>query len=121
MPSELSEIVCSESGRRIRWTYRNRPIECVFGSPVKVIPLQNGRGFLVVEPAGEPPDNAIILNPDGSQRTRVKNPEAANGAICFGDAYYVGNELTLIICFASWQMACVINETGKVIRTYETR
>ena len=79
-------------------------------------------GLLVVEPAGDDaPDTAVILNADGTQRAKVKNPEARDGAICFGDAYYVEDELTLIIYFSSWQMACVIDEEGIVVRTYETR
>lgn len=88
---------------------------------MKVLPLKSGNGLLVVEPAGsDAPDMAVILNGDGSLRVRIKNPEARNGAICFGDAYYVEDELTLIICFSSWQLACVIDEDGNVLRTYET-
>jgi hypothetical protein len=42
----------------------------------------------------------------------VNNPEAMNGAICFGGVYYVGDELTLIVMFSAMQMGCVIDEDG---------
>lgn len=122
MPDSISHPSYLEEGRRLRWSYNSQLIDRVFDSPVKAVPLQSGSGLLVVEPASnDAPNNAIILNGDGSLRTRVKNPEAGTGAICFGDAYYVRDELTLIICFASWQMACVVDEAGKVVRTYEAR
>ncbi len=86
------------------------------------VPFKNGTGVLVVEDASNTtPDNAVILNSDGSVKTRIRNPEARNGAIYFGDAYYVNDELTLIVAFSSWQMACVIDEIGNIIRSYETR
>jgi hypothetical protein len=122
MKSNISDITYYEDNRGIRWTHNSCRVERLFNSPVKAVAFQVGSCLLVVEPASDDaPDNAIIINGDGSLRTRVKNPEGSKGAICFGDAYYVKDELTLIICFSSWQMACVIDEGGQVIRTYETR
>ena len=122
MPGSISDITQFGENRGLRWSHDMQLVELLFDSPVKAVLLRRGTGILVVEPAGgHAPDTAIILNPDGTLRARVKNPEGINGAICFGDAYYVEDELTLIICFSSWQMACVINEVGEVLRTYETR
>jgi hypothetical protein len=106
----------------LRWTIDKKSVEKRFSTPVKAVQLNDGSGLLVVEPASdEAPNNAIILNVDGSLRTRIKNPESSNAAICFADAYYVRDELTLVIAFSSWQMGCVIDVDGNVIRTYEMR
>jgi hypothetical protein len=122
MKNKLSDVTYSNDNRELQWTCDGCPIERVFRNPVKAVALEDGTGLLVVEPASDDaPNNAIIMNCDGSLRTRIKNPEGDNGAVCFGDAYYVQRELTLIICFPSWQMGCVIDENGNVVRTYETR
>jgi len=122
MKSKISDLNYYDSHHGIRWTNGCQTIERVFLNPVKAVAFQDGSGLVVVEPASDDaPNNAIIMNCDGSVRARIKNPEGNDGAICFGDAYYVQEELTLIICFLSWQMACVINENGDVVRTYETR
>jgi hypothetical protein len=122
MASNISDISYSAGNKAISWVYNMQPVERLFANPVKAVPLKSDTGLLVIEPASsDAPDTAVILNGDGSLRTRVRNPEARDGAICFGDAYYVKDELTLIICFSSWQMACVIDEEGHVVRTYETR
>jgi hypothetical protein len=122
MKIKMSDVTYYNDNRGLRWTCDARPIEQLFRNPVKAVALEDSSGLLVVEPASDDaPDNAIIVNCDGSLRTRIKNPEGNNGAICFGDAYYVRSELTLIICFSSWQMACVIDGNGNVVRTYETR
>jgi hypothetical protein len=122
MKNSISDITYYENDRGLRWIHGTRHVERLFPTPVKAVALQDGTGLLVVEPASDDaPNNAIIINCDGSVRTRVNNPEKDNGAICFGDAYYVQDELTLIICFSAWQMACVIDESGNVVRTYESR
>lgn len=122
MKSNMSDVTYFNGNRGLRWSCDARLIEQRFRNPVKAVALEDGSGLLVVEPASnDAPDNAIILNRDGSLRVRIINPEGNNGAICFGDAYYARSELTLIICFSSWQMACVIDGSGEVVRTYETR
>ena len=122
MSNSISDLTNFAGNKGLRWLHDMQPTERLFGTPVKAVLLKSGTGLLVVEPAGDDaPNTAVILNADGTQRARVKNPEARDGAICFGDAYYVEDELTLIICFSSWQMACVIDEEGTVVRTYETR
>ena len=108
--------------RVITWTRGQSRHQVSFDWPVMAIPFADGSGIAIVNEKGEnAPDNAEIINEDGSSRKTVKNPEAKNGAIAFSDVYYVGDELTLIISFQGWQMACVINSSGDVIRTYETR
>ena len=93
-----------------------------FEEEIIATPTRDGSGIVVVYQRGyNAPHNAIFINRDDSHRITIKNPEAKNGAIAFSDVYYVGNELTLIISFQSWQMACVIDTNGNVIRTYETR
>jgi hypothetical protein len=111
-----------EDGLGLRWIANGTKFEHRFISKVIAVPLRSGTGILVVEPAGdEAPHNATILLADGHEMKRIRNPEASNGAIGFGDAYYVRDELTLFIFFASWQMGCVINEEGDVLRVYESR
>ena len=118
----IENVTCFEGKRGVRWIAGGRTVERRFQTDVILVPLRSGNGILVVEPAGDgAPDNAFIIGPDGSVMKQIRNPEAGSGAIAFGDAYYVGHELTLFISFPSRQMGCVITETGDVTRLYESR
>lgn len=109
-------------GKGFKWETSSGPHEYKSIHPLVAVPLRGGKGFLVVEPSGsDAPHNAIIIDMEGSERRRIENPEAKNGAICFSDAYYINEELTLFIAFDSWQMGCVVNDDGRFIRTYEAR
>lgn len=111
--SERKAFSWIENGMRFNFQSEN---------PLVAVVLKSGSGFLVVEPASsKAPHNAMILDSQGYEVARIMNPEAANGAICFSDAYYIHEELTLFIAFSSWQMGCVIDENGVVLRTYESR
>lgn len=121
--------MCNVSGLHIlndrltlEWKCGNTSYERRFTSPIVAVPLKNGSGIVVVEPgASDVEMNAIILGPKGEIKKCIVNPEIAKGAICFGDVYYVGNDLTLFIMFNSSQMGCVINEEGEILRLYESR
>lgn len=78
--------------------------------------MKSGDHLLVVDIASEDgPHNAYILKPDGSIQTRIRNPEAGNGAICFCDVFYIEEELSLIVAFGSFQMRCIIDEFGNTM------
>ena len=86
------------------------------------MPLKSGSGILVVYRASDDaPHNATLIDANGVIRKRIENPEAKNGAICFCDAYYIGEDLTLTIAFASEQMRCYISEQGQVLKVTESR
>ena len=64
-------------------------------------------------------DNAFLYGPDGTVLRKIVNP--VERAVCFDDVFYTNYELTLISGSASKRVACVIDESGNLIRTYETR
>ena len=88
--------------------------------PVVVL-LSDLSGFLIVHSPKDNPNNAVIVNTDGSERVRICIPSDLCDAICFGDAYYLQNELSLILFAKSWQLCCVIDEHGTIVRRYEMR
>ena len=122
MSKIISNLNRYSDDRGISWTISNDvPVWKYFTvRPINVVLFKSGNGLLVVERENYP-DNALILNPDGTVRIRVKNPEIDGGAKAFADACYVFDELTLIVAFSSRQLACVIDEEGNILRKYETR
>lgn len=97
------------------WVFDGKTYSMESSNPLVVVPFQTENKFLVVDPASdEAPHNGIIIDAKGAELNRIINPESTNGAICFSDAYYVNDELTLVIAFSSFQMACVIDKEGGV-------
>lgn len=109
-------------GKTLSWRHNGSLIEKSYPYPVYVLALDDESSILVVEPDNEhSPDNAIIFNEDGSEKSRIINPCKGEGAICFGDAYYVNGEPTLISVTNRVPYACVVNSAGDIVRVYETR
>ena len=108
-------------GSSVMWTSHGLSVEKIYGGPISAVALSDGSGVLVIEPFVDQPDNAVILNEDGSERVRVDNPLGDRGAICFTEAGYEGEALILISRLRGLEMACVIDEEGNNLRQYEIR
>lgn len=103
----------------VGWVYLNKIIKKSFDSKIIAILLNCQQKVLVIE-LKKNKDNATIFNPDGSEFRRIYNPDLQ--AVCFGDVYYIKDELTLISRRNDASMvAVVIDENGNIVRTYETR
>jgi hypothetical protein len=105
----------------VAWTFHGTRIAKQYASSAYATPLASHTGVIVVEPYDKDPNNAVIYNADGSERVRLLNPMAAQGAICFDYPLYVGTELTVISVMHGLQFACVFDEQGRLQRVYETR
>ena len=104
------------------WSFKGKKYRQEFNNQVVALVLKSKRGILVVDPASDAaPHNAVIIDEKGMILTQIKNPEASNSAICFSDAYYIGEDLTLTIAFSSYQMLCYISENGHVLKVTESR
>ena len=120
--SKISNLEYREGRQGCDWVFADKKYSLESENPLVVVPFNGIDRMLVVEPGSdEAPHNAIIIDGSGNYISRVKNPEASNGAICFSDAYYVSDELTLIIAFSSFQMACVVDSEGDIQKRRETR
>jgi len=104
------------------WKSNGLDYKHVSATPIVAVPLKDKTGILLVDPASqEAPHNAVILNADESMRIRIRNPKETDGAICFSDAYYINEKLTLFIAFRTEQMGCVIDSHGNVEKVFESR
>ena len=104
----------------VRWRTGGTPIEKRYSRMAFGVELASGTGVLVVEPDGYL-DNAVIYNEDGSERVRLRNPDPQSGQSAFVDAYYINEELTVILGSRAGQTACVFDESGNLVRSYESR
>lgn len=115
----LTDFQYQDDSSFVGWVYDGNIIKKNYLSKIYALLLKSKRRVLIIELKREK-DNAIILNADGSEFCRIKNPDPQ--AICFGDAYYINDELTLISRRSDASMlGVVIDEDGNLIRVYETR
>ena len=116
---EIQDFTHDEGSSFVGWISSGNVIKKNFGHEIYAVLLKSNQRVLIVE-LKRNKDNAVILNADGSLHCRIKNPDPQ--AICFGDAYYINDELTLISRRSDASMlGVVIDENGKLIRAYETR
>jgi len=122
MMSKITNLEYRDERRGFDWVVEGQSYSIESNNPLVVVPFKAVDKMIVVEPASDDaPHNAVIIDSEGQELARVQNPEASNGAICFSDAYYVNEDLTLFIAFSSFQMACVVNSDGKIEKLRETR
>lgn len=116
----ISEFENPDDANYVRWRFAGTLIEKRYSRATYAVVLASGTGVAIVEPyAG--PNNAVIVNADGTERVRLINPLTSKGAICFMYPYYVGGELTVMVALPADQFGCVFDEQGRCLRTYETR
>jgi len=115
----ITEFKHPENASFVGWVYSGNIIKKSFNFNISTILLRSQQKVLIIE-LTDRQDNAVIDNADGSECRRIKNPDSQ--ALCFGDVYYVNDELTLISRRRDASMtAVVIDENGDLIRTYEAR
>lgn len=70
---EISKLVAVE------WLTGGTTVTIKLDTEIRAVePLPDLSGVIVVESRKTAPDNAVILNPDGTQRLRLKNPYPEN-------------------------------------------
>ena len=111
---------CQSNSRTVQWVSSSGgAVSLKFDHDIYALKLRDADRVVVLELVAER-DNATIHAEDGAVLHRVSNPDP--NALCFGDVFYVNDELTLISRRRDASMtACVIDEEGTVLRTYETR
>ena len=107
-------------GNSVEWTHAGKRILKHYPGPAYAIVLASQDGVLIVEPTGAP-NNAVIYNPDGTERVRLRNPMVHAGAIAFSYPYYSDGELTVNSAIPGLEFACVFDETGQLQKVFETR
>jgi hypothetical protein len=117
--NNITDFRYQENSSFVGWIYSGSIVKKLFDFDIYAILLKSQQKVLVIESINRQ-DNAVIFNADGSEYRRIKNPDSH--ALCFGDVYYVNDELTLISRRRDASMtAVVIDENGDLIRTHETR
>ena len=117
----MNKITDFENPDNSSFVYNGEVIKKATNGRVISLPTRGGNVLVLFISKDEGADNAVLYAPDGNMITRIHNPLKNEGAICFDDAYYVGNELTLIAGLRDRRVACVVDEAGDVKRLYETR
>ncbi len=116
---KISEFHHPEGSTFVGWIYSENIIKKSFNSEIYAILLKCLQKVLIIELKKEK-DNAILLDGYGNLIRRIKNPDSQ--AVCFGDVYYINDELTLISRRSDASMlAVVIDEKGNLVRVYETK
>ena len=117
--NNITEFKHPENSSFVGWIHSGTIVKKLFNFDIYAILLRSKQKVLVLESINRQ-DNVVIFNADGSEFRRIKSPDSQ--ALCFGDVYYVNDELTLISRRRDASMtAVVIDENGDLIRTYETR
>lgn len=107
--------------KTVLWIYNDKQISKDYDYVIYSLNVHN-EYVVIVEPDNKfSPNNAVIYNSDGSERARVSNPFKDKGAICFGDVYYVKDEIALVSITRRANYICIIDVDGNVLRTHETR
>ena len=109
----------------LEWTHKGDPVKIDLNIPIEnALPLKDGAGIAVVlDPQNQlNPNNALIINLDGSIRFRLRKPDSHDRDASFYYFNYVQGELTVILASLTRDFAYVVDpETGQFIRHYETR
>lgn len=117
--SKIKDFTHHEGQSFVGWIYAGNAVRKTFLYEVYAVLLKSNKRVLVVE-LKKDRDNAVIFNPDGSEFCRIKNPDSQ--AVCFGDVFYINDELTLISRRSDASMlGVVIDEDGKIIRVYDAK
>ncbi len=117
--NKITDFQHPENSSFVGWVHSGLVIKKDFTFKIVAILLKGEEKVLVIE-LKKDKNNAVIYKADGNVFRRISNPDKK--AICFGDAYYINDELTLISRRSdASMMAVVINERGEPERVYETR
>jgi hypothetical protein len=120
----MTDFEWNVNSRTVRWMHSGKSIVKQYDFPIRsAVPLRDATGVAVVEPFEEKGrDNVVVFNADGSERFRLRFPLPEPHGNCFDQMYYVRDKLTAIANLRGTDFAYELNEqTGDVIRTYETR
>jgi hypothetical protein len=117
----ISDFQSPENATYVRWKHAGRVVYKQYPAVVRALVLASQERVVVVEPYQQHPNNAVIYKADGTPWLQLTNPLSARGSICFMYPCYVGSELTLAAALPDIQYACVFDENGRCLRTYEMR
>lgn len=116
---KITDFQHPENSSFVGWVHSGTVIKKDFNSKIYAILLKSEERVLILELKKEQ-ENAAIYHADGGVFKRIPNPDTKS--MCFGDAYYINDELTLITRRSdASMMAVVIDENGELVRIYETR
>ena len=117
----ISDFENPENATYVRWKHAGQLVYKQYASVVHAVVLASQDGVVIVEPYQKHPNNAVIYKADGTPWLQLNNPLSSKGCRWFMYPYYVGSELTLAAAFPNVQYACVFDESGRCLRTYEMR
>lgn len=102
MPEPPTGLRWSPGESLVSWTYDGTDVEKWFPTPPRSVAAWDDPPCLVVVeswPDGERLDNAVILNPDGSERVRLRPPDIwpeRHWRLGFYTVYPGDHELTVV-------------------------
>ena len=118
----ISNFVCTQDNEIVSWIYDNRPIIKKFDAKIFAECFkENDAVVVVIRSKKDFPNNAIIFNPDGTEKTKVMNPLVNGGSLGFSDVYFVKGSLALVSMGKMRQHLCVIDKDGTILSISETR
>src|SRR5437868_5037269 len=117
----ISKFENPDDSNYARWTYAGKVVEKRYSGTTYAVVLASGSGVAIVEPHAGDPNNAVIVNADGTERVRLTNPLTSRKAIAFVYPFYEGEDLAFVVALPTVDFACVFDEQGHCLRTHETR
>lgn len=117
--NEIFDFRLNRNSGQVEWSFNGSTVKKQFYGRIQGMVLRSNQRILVLENKSNR-NNVTIFDKIGNKVSCVKNP--IEEAICFGDAYYIDKELTLFARTKGADMiACVVDEDGTILRTYEAR
>ncbi|VAW65180.1 hypothetical protein MNBD_GAMMA11-172 [hydrothermal vent metagenome] len=117
----IKNLINNDNSSVASWIFKGKKIEITNKGRILALEKQDGNILIIHIDKAYDEDSAFIYSPSGKIIKKIINFEKKSGCICYDDVYYVDKELTLIAGSRAKRIACVIDEKGNYIRSYETR
>ena len=118
----ISDFSCTQEDEIVSWMFDGIRVVKTFDARVFAECFKEKDGVIVViRSKVMSPNNAVVFNPDGSEKSTVVNPLVEEGDLGFSDIYYVKDNLVLISTGKLGQHSCIVDKEGKILSVSETR
>ena len=112
----ITQFYHQEDSNFVSWLNDGKLVQKSFGNNIYALKLNSGQRVIIVE-LKPSKTNAFIYDRFGNPLKEITSPDPES--ICFGDVFYSNNDLTLISRRADGKtLACIVDESGEIIKTY---
>lgn len=118
----IENFCCSQNNNTLQWKYNGEPMHKVFDCNIYAECFKDQAAILVVKLSKQyAPNNALLLNADGTEKMIIENPVEHHQMPIFSDVYYEGDDLILTSRTNISQYKCIITSDGNISHVSESR